>query len=161
MAQAVPHAKAKGYRSHPQRARFKQHPAPLLPAIAAYLLPALEDFLQRGYAFNAVKIVCPQAVVSIAATDAQPMHELVVAAGFFLTGSAALQPLIPILSSTLFPEQLSPGRNCRCQSRKDRHWAGRVFLNLSRRCSVSLLLESFQVFLSVPDNKELSTFNQL
>jgi len=74
LAQAVLHAKTKGYRSHPQLARFKQHPDPLR-AIAAYLLPILEESRQRGYAFDAAKIQCPPAVGTIAATDAQLMHE--------------------------------------------------------------------------------------
>jgi len=74
LAQAVLHAKTKGYRSHPQLERFKQHPDPLR-AIAAYLLPVLEEARQRGYAFDAAKILCPPAAGTIAATDAQLMYE--------------------------------------------------------------------------------------
>ncbi len=74
LAQAVLDAKTKGYRSHPQLARFKQHPDPLR-AIAAYMLPVFDEARRRGYAFDAAKILCAPAVGTIAATDAQLMHE--------------------------------------------------------------------------------------
>jgi hypothetical protein len=74
LAQTVLHGATKGYRNHPQLLRFKQHPDPL-HAIAAYLLPVLQEARQRGYAFDAAKILCPPAVGTIAATDAQLMYE--------------------------------------------------------------------------------------
>ena len=74
LAQAVLHGATRGYRHHPQLERFRQQPEPLR-AIASYLLPVLEESRQRGYAFDAAKILCPPAVGTIAATDAQLMHE--------------------------------------------------------------------------------------
>jgi hypothetical protein len=74
LAQAVLHGNTKGYRRHPQLERFKQHPDPS-GAIAVYLRGVLDEARQRGYVFDAAKIVSPSALGTIAATDGQLMYE--------------------------------------------------------------------------------------
>lgn len=55
LAQAVLQGKTKGYRHHPQLARFQNHPDPV-QAIAHYLKVVQEEAARRGYNFNASKI---------------------------------------------------------------------------------------------------------
>ena len=52
LAQAVLQGKTKGYRHHPQLARFQMHPDPV-QAIAHYLREVHEEATRRGYNFDA------------------------------------------------------------------------------------------------------------
>jgi len=55
LARAVLKRETKGYRHHPQLARFRAHPSPIA-AIDAYLRMVLVEAETRGYAFNRKKI---------------------------------------------------------------------------------------------------------
>lgn len=55
LAKKVLEAKTKGYRHHPQLARFYTHPHPL-PAINRYLWAVYRESLNWGYAFSREKI---------------------------------------------------------------------------------------------------------
>src|SRR5262249_39183930 len=55
LARAVLKRQTKGYRRHPQLARFRAHPSPL-SAINAYLRTVLIEAEARGYAFDRRKI---------------------------------------------------------------------------------------------------------
>ncbi len=55
LAQAVLRGETRGYRSHPQLDRFKNHPRPLA-AIAVYLQAIYAETVARGYAFDKDKI---------------------------------------------------------------------------------------------------------
>ena len=54
LAQAVLAGKTKGYRHHPQLARFRAAPSPT-GAIAAYLRVVFEESVGRGYASTAAR----------------------------------------------------------------------------------------------------------
>ena len=51
LAQAVLRGRTRGYRHHPQLARFRGHPRPL-GAISAYLRGVAEEAARRGYRFD-------------------------------------------------------------------------------------------------------------
>lgn len=51
LAQKVLRGETKGYRNHPQLARFKSHPEPL-EAIAAYLHEVQREATRCGYRFD-------------------------------------------------------------------------------------------------------------
>jgi hypothetical protein len=55
LAQAVLRGRTRGYRHHPQLARFRAHARPLA-CIAAYLRAVAAEARSRGYAFAAEKI---------------------------------------------------------------------------------------------------------
>ena len=55
LARAVLKRQTKGYRHHPQLARFRAHPSPIA-AINAYLRMVLVEAEARGYAFDRTKI---------------------------------------------------------------------------------------------------------
>ena len=55
LAQKVLQGQTRGYRNHPQLARFRAHPDPLA-AIAAYLQAVHAEATARGYRFDASKI---------------------------------------------------------------------------------------------------------
>jgi hypothetical protein len=74
LAQKVLKGETKGYRSHPQLARFKQHPDPL-QAIAHYLKAVQEEAARRGYNFDSRKINPLVAVSQIAVTKGQVAFE--------------------------------------------------------------------------------------
>jgi hypothetical protein len=76
LAQRVLLGETRGYRNHPQLARFKNHPDPLA-AIAAYLQGVLREAEQRGYHFNASKILRKGTKARIRVTDGQIDYELV------------------------------------------------------------------------------------
>ncbi|MCT2041838.1 pyrimidine dimer DNA glycosylase/endonuclease V [Pseudoclavibacter alba] len=59
LAQAVLLERTRGYRNHPQLARFRSRPEPL-HAIARYLEVVHEEAIVRGYRFDANKIVQPE-----------------------------------------------------------------------------------------------------
>lgn len=60
LAQAVLAGKTKGYKYHPQLARFRAHPSPLR-AIGAYLSEVQKEAGRRGYKFDRRKILFPSA----------------------------------------------------------------------------------------------------
>lgn len=55
LAQKVLRGLTRGYRHHPQLARFRARPKPVA-AIASYLEAVLEEAVRRGYRFDARKI---------------------------------------------------------------------------------------------------------
>lgn len=55
LAQAVLRDETRGYRQHPQLARFREHPAPL-GAISRYLGEVLREAVSRGYVFDPTRI---------------------------------------------------------------------------------------------------------
>ena len=74
LARAVLRGKTRGYRHHPQLARFQAHPAPRL-AIAAYLAAVHEEAASRGYAFDRSKIGPLRRVKTISVTRGQLAYE--------------------------------------------------------------------------------------
>ena len=74
LAQAVLHGLTKGYTQHPQLLRFKAHPLPL-EAIASYLHGVHAEAMQRGYRFDARKILGGCCAVPIAVTTGQIAYE--------------------------------------------------------------------------------------
>lgn len=70
LAQAVLRGRTRGYRHHPQLARFRAHPEPCA-AIAAYLRGVHDEASRRGYAFDARKIGHDGPVAPIAVTRGQ------------------------------------------------------------------------------------------
>lgn len=55
LAQAVLRGRTRGYRRHPQLARFRLHPSPL-SAVNAYLGAVHAEASSRGYAFDRSKV---------------------------------------------------------------------------------------------------------
>jgi len=55
LAKAVLRGKTRGYRHHPQLARFRAHPRPVA-AINSYLAAVMTEARRRGYRFDARKI---------------------------------------------------------------------------------------------------------
>ena len=55
LAQKVLKEETKGYRSHPQLKRFRNHSHPL-KAISRYLFEVWKEGCRRGYTFNKAKI---------------------------------------------------------------------------------------------------------
>lgn len=74
LAQAVLRGRTRGYRHHPQLARFRAQPSPL-GAIAAYLRAVHAEALRRGYEFDASKIGPASARGPITVTRGQLDHE--------------------------------------------------------------------------------------
>jgi len=74
LAQKVLQGATKGYRNHPQLARFRSHSDPIA-AIASYLSFVLEEAVQRGYAFNARKIATHRTMEQISCTTGQLHYE--------------------------------------------------------------------------------------
>ncbi len=75
LAQAVLLDKTRGYRNHPQLARFRAAPQPAT-AIAAYLNAVHAEARRRGYHFDASKIgPQPRAPESMAASSGQLAYE--------------------------------------------------------------------------------------
>ena len=78
LAQAVLAGRTRGYTQHPQLHRFAAQPKPLA-AIGAYLNGVLQEARERGYRFDASKIIAPSALQpmnqSLAATHGQRDHE--------------------------------------------------------------------------------------
>jgi hypothetical protein len=74
LAQAVLRGRTRGYRYHPQLARFREHSEPL-QAINAYLWHVHAEARRRGYAFDASKVRRPKAVNRIAVNHGQIAHE--------------------------------------------------------------------------------------
>ena len=75
LAQAVLLGRTRGWRSHPQLDRFKEHEDPVA-AIGFYLLKVHEEARRRGYRYQRGKIVRPvEAVEKIDVTTGQLAHE--------------------------------------------------------------------------------------
>jgi hypothetical protein len=74
LAQAVLRGKTRGYRAHPQLARFRERPSPAA-AIATYLRAVYAESLERGYRFAAAKIGRGRDRGRIAVTRGQLEHE--------------------------------------------------------------------------------------
>lgn len=78
LAQKVLDGGTKGYRSHPQLLRFRDHPEPLR-AIGAFLTGIRTEATARGYRFDATRILLPEdpaGVAGIPVTDGQLRYEL-------------------------------------------------------------------------------------
>jgi len=74
LARAVLRGETRGYRHHPQLARFQQHPAPLA-AINAYLTEIYTEALTRSYRFDKSKLVARRSTQQITATTGQIAYE--------------------------------------------------------------------------------------
>ncbi len=74
LAQAVLAGKTKGYRHHPQLARFRGAPSPRA-AIAAYLRGVLAEAGARGYAFDAGKVPRRRLAGKLPVTSGQLRYE--------------------------------------------------------------------------------------
>lgn len=75
LAQAVLAGKTKGYRHHPQLARFRDTADPLA-AVGAYLVELQGEATKRGYRFDAQKILVPgSASPALSVTDGQLAYE--------------------------------------------------------------------------------------
>lgn len=74
LARAVLQGKTRGYRHHPQLARFQAHPTPRA-AICAYLVAVHDEATRRGYAFDASKTGPRRAVAPIPVTRGQIEYE--------------------------------------------------------------------------------------
>jgi pyrimidine dimer DNA glycosylase len=75
LAQAVLRGRTRGYRNHPQLARFRSLEDPVA-AIAAYLCGIHEEATSRGYSFDAARIAKrPFLRRRIAETRGQLLHE--------------------------------------------------------------------------------------
>jgi hypothetical protein len=74
LAQAVLRGKTRGYRSHPQLERFRNHHTPV-STINAYLAAIHDEAVRRGYQFDKAKIGPVRKTQRIAVTSAQLEHE--------------------------------------------------------------------------------------
>jgi len=74
LARAVLRGRTKGYRHHPQLARFRAHRAPSA-AIDAYLATVLAEARSRGYAFDGRKIRPREPRTRLGATSGQLAYE--------------------------------------------------------------------------------------
>lgn len=74
LAKAVLRGETRGYRHHPQLARFRAHAAPRF-AINAYLAAVHAEATARGYKFDRRKIGPVRALTPIAATSGQIEYE--------------------------------------------------------------------------------------
>lgn len=74
LAQAVLHGLTKGYTQHPQLQRFKAHPHPL-DAIASYLHAVHAQATERGYRFDASKILGNANAMPMAVNAGQMAYE--------------------------------------------------------------------------------------
>jgi Pyrimidine dimer DNA glycosylase len=74
LARAVLRGLTRGYRHHPQLARFREHPAPRA-AISSYLRGVHREAGRRGYSFDARKIGRARTAVRIPVTAGQVAHE--------------------------------------------------------------------------------------
>jgi len=74
LAQKVLSGATRGYRHHPQLARFQAQPDPLA-AIASFLVGIAEEARSRGYHFNAAKISRPRFSGHIPETSGQLLYE--------------------------------------------------------------------------------------
>jgi Pyrimidine dimer DNA glycosylase len=73
LAQKVLQNSTRGYKHHPQLARFKETHDPLA-AIAAYLRAVHLEAARRGYAFDLTKIALVKPAPEIRCTEGQILH---------------------------------------------------------------------------------------
>jgi hypothetical protein len=74
LAKAVLRGKTRGYRHHPQLARFREHAAPRA-AINAYLAAVHAEATARGYSFDRRKVGPVRKVAPLTATSGQVAFE--------------------------------------------------------------------------------------
>jgi hypothetical protein len=74
LAQKVLRGLTRGYKHHPQLARFRAHLKPV-SAIASYLAAVSDEAVRRGYSFDARKIVAGRTKIKIAVTRGQVVYE--------------------------------------------------------------------------------------
>ena len=74
LARAVLRGETRGYRHHPQLARFREHASPRL-AITAYLSAVQDEAAERGYSFDRRKIGAVRRVQPIVVTRGQLAYE--------------------------------------------------------------------------------------
>ena len=74
LARKVLRGHTRGYRHHPQLARFREHPASRT-AINAYLAAVYAESRERGYSFDAAKVGPVRKVARITATTGQLDYE--------------------------------------------------------------------------------------
>jgi hypothetical protein len=74
LAKAVLRGQTRGYKHHPQLARFRAHPSPR-SAINAYLAAVHTQATARGYAFDRSKVGPVRRIAPIAATSGQVAYE--------------------------------------------------------------------------------------
>jgi len=74
LARAVLRGETKGYRNHPQLARFRSHADPV-SAIGAYLASVYREAVARGYSFDRSKIGSVETDVKLPVTDGQIAYE--------------------------------------------------------------------------------------
>src|ERR1700704_4008291 len=74
LARAVLRGQTRGYRHHPQLARFREHAFPRC-AINAYLAVIHSEAAARGYAFDKRKIGPLRSVHAISTTTGQILYE--------------------------------------------------------------------------------------
>ena len=74
LAKAVLRGETRGYRSHPQLERFKNHPTPLA-AIARYLQAVYAEAEARGYTFDKSKIEVAAKPATLVVTSGQLDYE--------------------------------------------------------------------------------------
>lgn len=75
LARKVLQNETKGYRNHPQLARFRLQEDPVA-ALDFYLRQVYEESLRRGYRFDESKIESGQPVSAISVTNGQLRYEL-------------------------------------------------------------------------------------
>ena len=74
LAQAVLRGRTRGYRHHPQLARFRASRRPV-SAIAAYLRAVHDEACRRGYHFDAGRIARARSIVALTVTRGQLEYE--------------------------------------------------------------------------------------
>lgn len=74
LAQKVLLGQTRGYRAHPQLARFRAHPDPVL-AIGSYLHAVVAEASRRGYRFDASKVAQPGSCEQLAVPRGQAVYE--------------------------------------------------------------------------------------
>jgi len=74
LARAVLRGETRGYRHHPQLARFASHVSPR-SAINAYLRAVYEEAVERGYDFDRSKVGPSRLVAPIVVPRGQMVHE--------------------------------------------------------------------------------------
>lgn len=74
LAKAVLRGETRGYRSHPQLERFKNHATPFA-AISLYLQAIYAEAVARGYAFDQSKVQVPAESATLVVTSGQLDYE--------------------------------------------------------------------------------------
>ena len=74
LARAVLRGETKGYKHHPQLARFASHASPR-SAINAYLRVVYEEAVERGYDFDRSKLGPSRAIARIVVSRGQMLYE--------------------------------------------------------------------------------------